>query len=94
MNQKTTGIVAYLTWIGLLVALVMTKEKSEYTSFHMRQSLGLCLLFVLGIIPFLGYLIIILVFILWIIAFIGALNGEKKLVPIVGEYFQDWFKSV
>jgi uncharacterized membrane protein len=94
MDQKTTGIVAYLTWIGLLIALVMTKEKSEYTSFHMRQSLGLCLLSVLGIIPFLGYLIIILVFILWIIAFIGALNGEKKLVPIVGEYFQDWFKSV
>jgi uncharacterized membrane protein len=33
-------------------------------------------------------------FIFWIISLIGTANGEKKLVPLLGEYFQDWFKSL
>jgi uncharacterized membrane protein len=34
------------------------------------------------------------VFVLWVIGFLGALNSEKKLVPIFGEAFQNWFKSI
>lgn len=94
MDQKTTGIVAYLTWIGLIVALVTTKEKSEYTSFHIRQSLGLCLTAILGVIPFLGLIIGLGVLILWVIALIGAINGEMKPVPLLGDKFQEWFKSI
>ena len=31
---------------------------------------------------------------LWILSLIGAVNGEKKPTPGVGEMFQDWFKSL
>ncbi len=107
MDEKTTGIVSYLTWVGLLIVIIVRKEKTEYTSFHIRQSLGIMLtLFVFGIIVYvlaavlgtlgglLGWILWAIVIILWIIAFIGALNNEKKLVPILGDKFQEWFKSI
>src|SRR5690606_39310969 len=71
------SIVSYLTWIGLIIALVTTKDRSDYTSFHIRQSLGLCLLTVLGIIPFLGIVIFLFAMVLWIIAIIGAFRSEE-----------------
>jgi len=51
-----------------------------------------------NIIPILGQIVwfvgIILMIILWFIGFIAAVQGEKKLVPVLGPYFQDWFKSL
>lgn len=100
MDEKTSGIVSYLTWVGLVIVILTNKNKSEYISFHMRQSLGLLLLWaVSGIVYYaLGYMVFsivsLLIFVLWILAFIGALNNEKKLVPLVGEYFQKWFSSI
>jgi uncharacterized membrane protein len=32
--------------------------------------------------------------IFWIMSLIGAVNGEMKETPIVGKYFQDWFKGI
>jgi hypothetical protein len=32
--------------------------------------------------------------ILWIISFAGVMNNEMKLVPLVGEQFQKWFKNL
>ena len=37
MDKKTTGIVAYLTWIGLIIALVAGDK--EGASFHLNQAL-------------------------------------------------------
>jgi uncharacterized membrane protein len=33
-------------------------------------------------------------FILWVIGFIGALQGEEKKIPLLGDIFQDWFKGI
>ena len=97
MNPKTLGIIAYLTLIGWVVALVMNNndgQKDEHVSFHIRQALGLLILSFTSIIPILGILILLVVAVLWIIAIIGAANGEKKPIPILGEQFQEWFKSL
>ena len=49
MKPKTIAIVAYLTIIGWIIALVMNNNnKSEFASFHIRQSLGIILLGVAG----------------------------------------------
>lgn len=101
-DPKTIGIIAYLTLVGWIVAIVLNNPKTEYASFHLRQSLGLIALGaaagMVGIVPILGWIAAILVWIatafLWIIAFLGALQGEKKVVPWVGEYFQQWFKAL
>lgn len=38
MDKKTTGIVAYLTWIGLVIAFVAGDK--EGAKFHLNQALG------------------------------------------------------
>lgn len=102
MDPKVVGIVSYLTIIGWIVALVMNNPKTEQASFHIRQALGIFLagfaLSFANVVPILGQLVwlvgIIVLFIFWLISFIAALNGEQKLVPYVGHYFQDWFKAL
>ncbi|TXE08684.1 hypothetical protein ES711_06670 [Gelidibacter salicanalis] len=95
-DGKNIALIAHLTLIGWIVALVMNNTtKSEFGAFYIRQMLGLMLLgLVLSFVPIVGWIINLGVLILWIISLIGAVNGEKKLTPIVGDYFQDWFKSI
>ncbi|HLP07445.1 MAG TPA: DUF4870 domain-containing protein [Opitutaceae bacterium] len=99
-EDKTVAIVAYLTLIGWIVALVLQQsKKSKLGAFHLRQALGLGLtLFVggfLAIIPILGW---IAFFVIWvgvvvfaIMGFISAINGQAKPVPVLGEKYQKWF---
>ncbi|MEM9160434.1 MAG: hypothetical protein AAGB46_15415, partial [Verrucomicrobiota bacterium] len=60
MDPKTRGIVAYLTLIGWIIALVTNNPKDELASFHIRQMLGLMLTMivasVLVAIPIIGWL--------------------------------------
>lgn len=100
---KTIGIIAYLTLIGLIIAFVMNQEKKdEFGTYHIKQSMGLCLcgiaLFVVGLIPILGWIISILgsIFLiyLWIMGLLNALNNKMKPVPLIGEKFEEWFKNM
>lgn len=93
-DPKTVGIIAYLTLIGWIIALVLNNPKSDFASFHIRQMLGLILLSLIGIIPIIGWIFSIFVFVLWILGFIGAVQGEKKPVPLFGEMFQKWFSTL
>lgn len=93
---KNIALISHLTIIGWIVAIVMNSNtKSEFASFYIRQvlGLGLCLL-VLNFIPFLGWILSIGIIVLWIMSLIAAAGGEKKLTPVLGAYFQDWFKSL
>jgi uncharacterized membrane protein len=97
MDDKTKGIVAHITLIGWIVALVLNQgdNKGELASFYIRQMLGLIILsFVLGFIPFINLIAWIVLLVFWVMSLVGSLNGEKKLTPFVGEYFQNWFKAL
>ncbi len=106
MDEKTMGIVSYLTLIGWIIVLATRKEKTEYTSFHLRQNAGLILLslaiyivvlILIFVLPFIGLVANILylgLLVLWLIGLLGAINNEKKPVPIFGSMFQDWFKTM
>jgi len=95
MDGKTKAIVAHLTLIGWIIALVLnSQQKDEFASFYIRQMLGLIILNFVWIIPILGWIVGILVFVLWILSIIGAASGEMKPSPVVGKLFQDWFKSL
>lgn len=100
---KTTAIIAYITIIGLIIAFVKNnKEEDPFASFHIRQMLGISVtglaLTFINIIPILGTIIsligILLIIILWIVGLISAVNGEEKKVPILGAYYQEWFKGI
>lgn len=97
-NTNWVGIVAYLTWIGWIVAIIMknTNEanKTEFNSFHIRQMLGILLTGFLAVIPILNIIVGIFLFVCWIMGFISALQGTMKEVPLVGKYYQQWFASL
>ena len=96
MDGKTKAIVAHITWIGWLIALVInSSEKDELASFYIRQMLGLWLFsLVISFIPVINVVGWIITLVFWIISLIGAINGEMKEIPWVGKLFQDWFKSL
>ena len=94
MDGRAKAIVAHFYWIGWVIALVLNyNDKDELTSFYIRQLLGLFLFSIviawIPVIKIIGWLIVA---IFWIISLIGALRGEKKEIPWVGKYFQEWFK--
>ncbi len=100
---KTIAIIAYITFIGLIIAFVLNMEKkNSFAMFHIRQSLGLVLtaliLGIVNIIPVLGWLISIVgsivILVMWILALISALNGTRKPVFLLGEKFQEWFRDI
>lgn len=96
MDGKTKAIVAHITWVGWLIALIInSSQKDEITSFYIRQLLGIYLFsLVVTFIPLLNIVGWILAFIFWVLSLIGAINGEMKETPVVGKYFQDWFKGL
>jgi hypothetical protein len=36
----------------------------------------------------------IVIFVFWILSLIGAAQGEIKETPVLGKYYQDWFKGI
>lgn len=83
MDKKVTGIVAYLTWIGFLVALLAGDK--EGAKFHLNQALVIMLFSLLAIIPCVGWIWGIVMIVCWFIGFIAAINEEEKEVPIIGK---------
>jgi uncharacterized membrane protein len=99
---KSTAIISYLTIIGAIIAIFMNLEKKNtFAAFHIRQALGIFVSFFL-IGYFIGYFdswmissaFYIFYFILWIYGFLGVLQGEMKLIPLLGEQFQKIFKNI
>ncbi len=84
MDGKTKAIIAHIYWLGWVIALIHnSNEKDEITSFYLRQLLGLFLFsIVIVFIPGVNIFGWIITFVFWIISLIGAVNGEKKEIPV------------
>ena len=99
---KTAAITSYILFVGVLIAMSMNSEsKNSFASFHIRQALGISLTFIsLGlIISNFDSLMIsapmwISVSVLWSYGIFSAINGTTKPIPLLGNYFQKWFKSL
>ena len=92
MDKKTTGIVAYITLIGFLIALIAGDK--EGAKFHLNQALVIWLVGLIGgvvcmFIPFVGGLLstVLSVFTLIcsVLGIISAVNGEEKELPLIGQ---------
>ena len=99
---KTMAIISYITIFGTLIAFFMNNsKKNSFASFHIRQMIGLVLLGLINQYAItnllggtIGMIIAVILFILWVIGFIGAIKGEEKSIPVIGDQFQNWFKSI
>lgn len=98
---KTWAIVSHLTFIGLIIAIIMNSEKrNPFTSFYNRQMLGLIIMLFISQITdkyingTLGYALWVISAVGWLFSFIHIIKGETKLLPYVGEKFQEWFRNI
>lgn len=104
-EDKTVAIVAYLTLIGFIIAIILNgQKKTALGSFHLRQMLGIIITGFVGAIVawltvfiFIGIVLVpvfyIFMFIMWIMGLIAAANGEQKPTLLLGKQYQEWFKS-
>lgn len=99
---KNIALISHITIIGTIIAIILNNDKKNtFASFHIRQTLGIFLLFFA-----LGYPVglfddwmissslYIFIFILWAYSFVSALQGQMNLIPLLGSFFQKFFKNV
>ncbi|MEE1114919.1 MAG: hypothetical protein UHN88_07570, partial [Eubacterium sp.] len=87
-REKTIGVVAYITLIGWIIALVMSTEQGqrpEFARFHLNQYLVILLFGLASLIPVIGWIWGIFIIVCWLIGFIGACQGKMKPVPLLGK---------
>lgn len=92
-NNET--VMAILAYLGILVIVpILVAKDSEFVMYHANQGLVLfiaeIILFAIGIIPLLGWLISFLGYlgalVLAIMGIINAVNKKKKPLPLIGGY--------
>lgn len=83
MDKRATGIVAYITWIGLVIAILAGDK--EGAKFHVNQALVIFLFSLLSIIPCVGWVWGVFMLVCWIMGLIAAVNEEEKEVPLIGK---------
>ena len=99
---KKTAIISYIPVIGLLISFYLNKNNQNYFArFHIRQSIGLNILYFINNWVVYSYFGVtagnigkVGVLVLFILGIIGAVQGQQKLVPLLGEKFQEWFKNI
>lgn len=80
---------AFVGYLGLLCLIpLLAKKDSRFAQFHAKQGLVLTIASFLGMIPFLGVLIGIVIFVFWLMGIISVFQGQMKPLPIVGELAQ------
>ena len=91
MNKQVTGMLAYLTWIGWLIAFLAGDRNGA--KFHLNQGLVLAIAALLkGVLSFLHipglitWFLGIVIFVFCIVGMYNAYKGEEKELPIVGAF--------
>ena len=82
ISAKATGVLAYITWIGFLIAYFAGDR--EGARFHLNQGLVVNLFGLLTMIPLLGKIWGIFIFVCMVLGVINASNGVNKEVPLIG----------
>lgn len=82
MDRKTTGIVAYISVIGLVIALAAGDR--EGAKFHINQALVILLFNFLVLVPYVGRAWAAFMMVCWIMGIVSAAKEEEKPVPLIG----------
>ncbi len=106
MSNKAIGIVAYITIIGWLIALIIHKgkdDKSTAAGFHIEQSLGLIITAIAAAIlgqilasiaAIFGLIMLVVnlaILVLWVLGLLNAINEKQEPIPLIGPIFQGKF---
>jgi len=99
LEENVAGLLCYIvTWVSGLVFFLIEKD-SKFVKFHAMQSIItfgalIIIMWVAGVIPFIGWVISvltgILILVLWIVLMVKAYQGEKFKLPIAGDLAEKW----
>ena len=103
--MKSTGnfkaILAYLSFIGLIIAYIMNiEEKDKFVTYHIKNMFGLVIILFITttffegnkFLEFIGQIAWVTSFFLWVYSLLMAIAGKQKGIPILTDLFQKWFK--
>ena len=86
---KDNKLWAFLGYLGILCLIpLLAKKDSKFAQFHSKQGLILLIGEFFVWIPFVGWILGIIIFILWIMGVINVFSGKMKPLPLVGELAQ------
>jgi uncharacterized membrane protein len=102
LSETAAGVLAYITVIPAIIFLAMEPySQSSFVRFHAWQSIFFGLVvavthFVLGLIPILGWMLLVPVslafFVLWIFVMYKASKGERYKIPFIGNFAEQQAK--
>ena len=94
--EQEKRVIAALSYIWILCLIpLLTRREDEYCQFHAKQGvvvfIGSFAVMILGIIPILGWFIILpfgwlIIVVMSILGIINALQGKKWEMPFLGKY--------
>jgi hypothetical protein len=96
---KIKAVIAYITFVGLLIAMTMNKdERHDFATWHIKNMFGICIIFFAsfamsyqeyllwpGSVLFYGSMLF------WLFSFIMAIANKKTGIPYLSDKFQKWF---
>jgi len=101
MSGKAKAIIAHITIIGWVISLILNmNDKDAFTSFYIRQYLGIMIAGLLGnflltmVSDTLAMIWGIIILVVWLMSLIGAITDKQSETPVVGHFFQEWFKGL
>jgi uncharacterized membrane protein len=93
---KWVAVLSYFSLPGWIIALILnSNQRTELGSFHIRQSLGwmIAILLLVWLVRY-KFLVVVLQLMGSIFGILTALKGERRPLPLVGSYFQEWFRTL
>lgn len=97
-EAKNIAIVAYITFIGTLIAYFMNREKRfDFATAHIQNMFGLLIILFCAQVayrymnPYVGDVLWIAAFIGWAFSLVTAITGREPAIPFFSKKFQEWF---
>jgi len=91
LNENVAGLLCYLLgWVTGLI-FILIEQENKFVRFHAMQSIlvgGIATL--LSWIPVLNVIVGIAYFILWIVLMVKAYQGQKYMLPWIGNLAENW----
>lgn len=88
MNKKATGIIAYITTLGWVIAFLAGDK--EGAKFHLNQALVFVVIDgIIGLvswIPFVGWIISVALLVFRIMGIVYAAQDQDKELPLIGGF--------
>lgn len=98
-DDKAIAIFSYLWILWIAAYILYEKKKSEFNLFHLRQGLGLFIIWIINVIlssfipASISLVIYLAIAVFEIIGIISAIKGEQKELPLIGKFINNNLKN-